>query len=121
MSFTLPTFNITCNVWSNGVNPLANPPRATFPCNLAFGRRVQNNPTAGGIPGIRMTLLLPVGTDIRSQFNASGYDTVEVPAGSGRLYWVQGVDDIGKGFPNEHRAALIYATSGYGFWPTPTP
>jgi hypothetical protein len=63
-----------------------------------------------------MILLLPALTDVRPALptdptDPSGgvtiSDQVEVPKGSGRIYVVLSADDIGKGFPNEHRAALI--------------
>lgn len=63
-------------------------------------------------------LLLPPLTDIQDCFNAGGPDTVEAPAGSGRFYLVDMVDDLGKGFANEHRFALMEKT---GTWPSPIP
>lgn len=124
MSFTLPTFNVDVNVWSGGFPGGA--PRASFRGNLAFGRRIQ---LAQGIPGdytgpaMSMTLLLPVGTDVRDSLQVGGADGVEAPAGSGRWYLVTTVDDIGKGFPNEHRAAVLVKSLGPGGlpWPTPIP
>jgi hypothetical protein len=70
-----------------------------------------------------MVLLLPKGTDVRDELNATGRDGVECPAGSGRFYEVIFVDDIGKGFPNEHRGATMEKTFGPGptEWPTPIP
>jgi len=32
-----------------------------------------------------------------------------------------GLDDIGKGFANEHRAAVLQWTILFGFWPSPIP
>jgi hypothetical protein len=57
---------------------------------------------------------------------------VEVPSGSGRYYVVVAVDDVGRGFLNEHRYALVLPYYGYypviivnGWaapaWPTPIP
>lgn len=107
--YTLPTFNLMCNLWTGG-NPVG-PPRATLACNLAWGRRVNVASTGGttllGKPLVCMSLLLPALSDVRGPFGVSGADAVEVPAGSGRLYQVAWVDDIGKGFANEHRCAII--------------
>ena len=126
MPFILPTFNLDVNVFSNG-DP-TQPPRLTCKGNLAWGRRV-GQPTVGGdpigsvfdYPGT-MTLLVPLGTDIRDIAAASGFDVVEVPAGSGRTYRVLSVDELGGGFANEHRGAVLSkfftATSP---WPTPFP
>lgn len=121
MSFTLPNFNLPVNFWFLPNTPPA-APDVVVQGNLAWGRRVSTiggpeNPTNN----LLMTLLLPPSTDVRA-IPQSGQRTVaEVPAGSGRFYEVQDVDDIGKGFPNEHRAATLLATSSYGFWPLPYP
>jgi hypothetical protein len=65
-----------------------------------------------------MWLRLPIGTDIRDPKAPAGADTCEVPRHSQRFYTVQWVDDIGFGFTNEHRFAIIQAL---GTWPTPFP
>jgi hypothetical protein len=49
------------------------------------------------------------------------FDLVEVPAGTGRFYRVQWVDDLGKGFDNEHRFALLLQTNTFSPWPIPMP
>jgi hypothetical protein len=129
MAFTLPTFDLLCNIFDY---PLFVVPRlANVPCNLAWGRRVGlpfNDASAGTGDSqafASMTLLLPKLTDVRDWLCAppsTGADQIEVPAGSGRWYTVIAVDDIGKGFSNEHRAAWIGKTgNALGFWPTPIP
>lgn len=70
-----------------------------------------------GIPIQSMNLLLPAGTDIRGPQDTGFADSVEVPAGSARWYGVYFVDDIGKGFANEHRTACIFAIPLS--WPPP--
>lgn len=66
-----------------------------------------------GVPIICMCLLLPPITDIRGMQDVSGFvDVVEVPQGTGRWYGVAVVDDVGKGYPNEHRTALLLALPG---------
>lgn len=123
MSYTLPTFNLTCNLWSYTSGP-PNPPRVSPVCNLAWGRRV-STPLSVEDQGYiwqGMTLLLPAHTDVRDGSDgASGGDRAEVPAGSGRYYQVCYVDDIGKGFSNEHRAAVLIKWVGYAWWPVPYP
>lgn len=120
--YVLPVFNLTCNVWTFVTNPPLGPPRISPVCNLAYGRRVifGGEAIAGvaDFPPAAMSLLLPKLTDIRGLQSAAGNDIVEVPAGSGRYYIVVYVDDIGKGFTNEHRIALITQN---GTWPTPVP
>lgn len=131
MAFTLPTFNLTCNIHTvaGGVNVF----RLSSDCNLAMGRRTANpNGTVeqdGGLFGLLPILLLPVGTDVRDSSCGGEMDIVEVPAGTGRWYQVIAVDDVGKGFPNEHRLATLgktwgFAGNGSGLtlpWPTPIP
>lgn len=136
--FTIPTFNLGANLWTivTGDYTLdtAGAPRvAATPCNLAYGVRVNVASTGGtaypGIPIMAMNLLLQKGTDVQGpQCNVGGIvdsltgmhgDYVEVPAGTGRYYIVGFVDDIGRGFANEHRTALIFALPFS--WPTPIP
>jgi hypothetical protein len=131
MAFTLPTFNLTCNIFS--VVGGAHFFRLDSPCNLAMGRRTALDRSAGeqdaGILGLTPTLLLPPLTDIRDASTMLESDLVEVPAGTGRFYLAVCVDDIGKGFPNEHRAATLnktwgFAGNGSGLtvgWPFPIP
>lgn len=101
-------------------------------CNLALGKRISQSlaalPAAFTITNDAQLLLFK-GTDIRDAGNASGYDVVEAPAGTGRFYWVLSVDDAGRGFANEHRVAFVQkavaannpvAFAG-SFWPTPIP
>ncbi len=134
MSISLPTFNLSCNVYTGPW--LTKVFRFASDCNLAWGRRV-NTPSIEGsfIPGgnvtVLMNLLLPAGTDVRCcmQANPPVLDIVEVPAGSGRWYGVAAVDDSGKGFSNEHRIAVLTpifpALDSIQFagsqWPTPMP
>lgn len=67
-----------------------------------------------------MGIALPALTDVASArglpfpFN----DLIECPQGSGRFYEVLFVDDVGKGFANEHRIALVSKVLP---WPIPTP
>lgn len=133
MPFTLPVFNITCNVYRGPwlTKSLA---IAAQPCNLAWGRRVNTLPLFNAGPEVQqaspaMIILLPPGVDIRSALIFPQTDVVEVPAGSGRWYEVLALDDIGKGFANEHRAAYLFQISvnvdsvRYAgcVWPVPVP
>lgn len=121
MPFVVPSFPITCNVWTNGTGPPAAPRVSALACNLAWNKRVAVPSTGGtgvlGVPLFTMTLLVPKLSDLRGRLSAGGSDVVECPAGSGRIYECVYVDDIGKGFANEHRAALLLAT----VQPTPLP
>lgn len=118
MAYTVPSFNLLCNIEMPDIAGVpaipSGPPRiANQPCALVYGRRVNVASTGGtgdpGVPLQGMNLLLPPGVDIRGPQDVVSFDMVECPAGSGRWYWVFFVDDIGKGWPNEHRTAGILA------------
>lgn len=65
-----------------------------------------------------MYLRLPARTDIRDAKSPFGGDWCECPSGSSRVYRVVFVDDIGGGFANEHRLAILETST---FWPVPFP
>jgi len=124
MAFTLPTFNLSVNIWRSstyaGIIPPVAVPDVTSLGNLATGPRQIGN--AGWTVS---TLLLPALTDVRyseSGNNLPGniidFDLVECPAGSGRCYQVDWVEDLGKGFSNEHRLAALFQIPP---WPQPIP
>jgi hypothetical protein len=126
--YTLPTFNLVCDVFTPAAANVLVPAGAIIrevdlPCNLAWGRRVNVASTGGtmapGVPLTAVTLLLPKGADVRGPQDITSADVIEVPAGSGRWYGVYAVDDIGKGFANEHRAAVLLACAGT--WTPPYP
>lgn len=133
MAFTLPEFNLTCDIYSGPY--LTKAFRISVDGNLAFGRRVNWVPhDIGAIVedlavSWEMFLLLPPLTDVRSTISSGQGDVIEAPAGSGRWYGVAAVEDIGKGFDNEHRVAALYQISEYRnavayaglFWPVPMP
>lgn len=132
MPFTLPTFNLTVDIYSGPWTSKSL--RLSSPANFAFGRRVQQQYQDAGVPdhsvcSFQQLLLLPPLTDIRSGILVLFSDVVEVPSGSGRWYGVFAVDDIGKGFPNEHRAAVVTQISHLLdptlypglLWPVPMP
>jgi hypothetical protein len=111
--YVVPQFNLLCNIGPGlGEWRLVN-----VECALVYGQRVNVATAASdyfesGNPQLlvlAMSLLLPKLTDIRGGQDTAAADQVEVPAGSGRYYQVQIVDDIGKGWPNEHRTACIMA------------
>lgn len=121
MTFTLPTFNLSFNLWRNGNSPPA-APDVTDVCNLAFGRRTASYQGVISTPNEPIvSLLLPTGFDIQGPQCANPDTCVEVPAGTGRFYTILGVDDSGKGFANEHRVALLAWTTSFGPWPSPIP
>ncbi len=131
MAFTLPTFNLLCTVFT-GAWPTVTARLTDVPCNLALGRRVQGGAQGAQVEGYFIpvpTLLVPPDTDIRDFSCAVQDSLIEVPQGSGRYYGILVVDDIGKGFDNEHRFVSLYkaceSTDPAGFpglfWPSPIP
>lgn len=132
-SFTMPDFNLTCNVWHNPSLSFATlgAPSASFMANLANGRVAHLPGWVSQTFGIRpssfqSSILVPALTDLRDSSVAGNPDIVEVPAGSQRFYWVVYCDDIAKGFGNEHRWAVLqkvynYGAYAYPHWPAPMP
>jgi len=134
MAFSVPAFPITCEVW-NGPwlgKTLRLPAQ---PCNLALGRRVQqqflDDPDQVATSGmsLQLALLLPPLTDLRDPYQGFPQDVIECPSGSGRWYGLLAYDDVGKGFPNEYRLAILVKIGNVIdpvqypglFWPTPCP
>jgi len=113
MAFTVPVFPLLCDIWT-GPWLTRSLRHSGVACNLAWGKRGNIGLGSGYIVEdathqIPMVLLLPKLTDIWDGSGLFGAvaDLVECPAGSGRWYGVSNVDDIGKGFANEHRAAVL--------------
>lgn len=124
MAFRVPSMPLMCNIWHKPHLPPADPPDVVVRCNLSWGRRVNVGEGAEAAQGsLTMSLLLPPLTDVRSWVHYLGgaWDYVEVPAGSQRFYTVADVDDIGKGFLNEHRCAVLIQSVTIGPWPAPIP
>lgn len=116
MAFRLPNFNLNVNLWRHA-SPLTGAPDLLFKANLRPS--IRPSTTQWNEVGVEfiVELLCPALTDIRGVINAGGADYVEVPAGSGRFYTVNWVDDVAKGFPNEYRVACMNQRPGH--WPTP--
>jgi len=118
MAFTVPTFNISADVWHLPNAPPA-APDDTLQCQLRAAGKQSTGQDSGlqGWPFL-WALLVPAASDLRDSFNSAGADTVECPPGSGRFYLVEFVDDVARGFSNEYRIAFIRKS---GTWPTPIP
>ena len=119
MPFQLPTMNITCDVWT-GTTPPPGAPRLTgIACQLRAAGKQSTGQDPANAWSFLWALLVPKLTDLRDSANTpSGSDIVEVPAGTGRFYTVQYVDDVARGFTNEYRVAFLLKRAP---WPTPTP
>lgn len=125
MAYTVPAFNLLCNI-GQPVTPRTNQVPAVWrllnvPCVLAYGRRVAVAPlgvlNSQAFSGGGSTLLLPKLTDVRGQQDNTSWDMVECPPGTNRFYSVCHVDDVGKGFANEHRVAVCVPV--FGLWVAP--
>lgn len=110
MAYTVPNFPITVKVWHAVAVPPVGAPAFTVMGNLTPGVRTLAL-TAAAVAG-EMFCLLPKLTDIRIA------DVAEIPGGTTRYYSVIFVDDIAKGFSNEHRFAVLRQAAP---WPIPTP
>lgn len=121
MSYRPPTFNLTCNIWNTGSN-VGPPTLAGVVCQLRSPLYVtmqQGRPS--GVSFIVTSLILfPALTDVRGGDVAGfgNFSVIECPAGSGRFYTAEHVDDQAKGFPNESRFAYV---TQHTPWPIPTP
>lgn len=122
MPFRVPRFNLVARVWhGTPAIPPAAAPDLSPQCQLVWDR-------AADIPFVRsstpfrlghvMKVRFPARTDVRDQNSTTNADVVEVPSGSGRFYLVFWVDDVGRGFANEYRQAMVMAIAP---WPTPDP
>jgi hypothetical protein len=135
--YVIPTMPIVCNIWWNytpGGNMYVVPDVVNASCNLSPGKRTFfYTPSVFTSPVwlCPMELLLPPLTDIRTTDQLTGQTcVVEVPSGSLRFYQVTFVDDIAKGFANEHRFAILHRFNTQltfidvgpvpvSFWPLP--
>lgn len=118
--YRLPTFPSTAKIYRVGRAPPAVPDLTSI-CQLQLGEKtgtVLGRTPGGAVSQGAMWLLLPAMTDIRDVTAPAGPDVVEVPAGSGRVYDVLWVDEVGAGFSNEHRFAELLKR---GTWPVPFP
>lgn len=121
MAFTVPQFPIDIVIWHN-YDPAVSSyglPDGTSLANLSPGKRtfsvwqdVQPTDTVFRFP---MEVLVPPLTDLRAWYDdGAGVkpDLVECPKSSTRFYIVYYVDDIAKGFANEHRFAMLQMVRG---------
>lgn len=122
MAYVLPTLNIDVNIWPSNAVPPVGAPSVQCKANLAWGKRTAVPSTGGtatlGVVLMTMTLLLPKATNIFGDPDLNVCCCVEAPAGTARFYLVAFVDDIGRGFANEHRAAILVQKLP---WPIPIP
>lgn len=112
MAFKTPTMNLAVNIWHGNTIPPTGPPDVVTVGNLRplYTGNVVVQMLAASVRYCS-TLALPKGTDVRPRGGLTdGFhvqDKLEVPAGSGRYYACEEVEDVGRGFPNEYRGTII--------------
>lgn len=128
MAFHQPNFNLLANVTTCDVPGVPAIPIGAIrlpnqPCALVYGKRSANSSSGGttlpGIPVETINVLFPKGTDVRGPQDTVSFDMIECPAGTGRWYMCVFLDDIGKGYLNEHRTASVFALQGSWLAPYP--
>lgn len=114
----VPTFNLSIDVWQAfpglWVWPPVIPPTFNVTGQLTLGERVCGVNTLNN----SVYILFPKLTDVHWARAFGAPDVVVCPAGSGRAYQVQSVDDVGKGFLNEYRQTQCVMIAPY---PVPIP
>ena len=135
MAYVVPAMPLFTQVWHNydpAVSAYASPD-ANTPCNLSPGKRTFNSFIAPATTFMSITcypfpmeLLVPALSDYRPTSAGVLPDVIECPKNSLRFYVVAYVDDIGKGFANEHRLVMMYrflqdAVFIDGTFPVPVP
>jgi len=111
MSYRLPTFNLTMNVWASGSGypPNAGPPDYSGkPCQKYIHSRVYTDTSPGTwaewVPAI--VLRYPIDADFYPPYINSSVSYIECPAGELAYYRVRWVEIMHQGFPNEYWAAV---------------
>lgn len=114
MPYVIPAMPLDCDVWWNydpTVTMYSAPDINKVKGCLSPGKRVMLSvPTPTSSPTFYeypVELLLPPLTNISGETDVVFTSVVEVPTGSHRFYVVTYVDDIAKGFANEHRYILM--------------
>lgn len=120
MAFMLPTFAIDSSVWhayDPAVSTYSAPDIDKLKGNLTPGKRVMqhyvnvfSNELGLFLYTFQMEYLTEKLADVRPAIYspAALVDLIECPRASGRMYMVSYVDDIGKGFANEHRLVTMF-------------
>jgi hypothetical protein len=97
--YTLPVFNVPCDVWSVTQDPLTDVPRiAALPCQLYVNPRAVNTfvPELVFDQIFAVVVRFPKGSDVRE------YDYLRIPVGSIYYYEVLEVERMHLGFTNEY-------------------
>jgi len=116
MPFTLPNFNLRCNIFSFGFPPPSLPRVADVPCQLYTNSRVPfvHQSDWADVPEICTQLRLPWGTDIRET------DWVQIVGAPPAMEWWFADDPlpVHMGFVNQYYFAGLTNNGGV---PTPPP
>lgn len=102
MAYTLPVFNLECNLW-RPPTPTTDPPDAVHDCQLYIPSRGMLDITPGDddlwVPPVYVRF--PKGTDVQQD------DVLEVDDGDGWFYRVRWTERMHRGFSNEYFVALV--------------
>lgn len=122
MPYRLPVFNLSGKVWTGPVMiPPGGAARLTVQCSIrvyktAFAVTTEN---ANACVVIRFPAL----TDIRPKYGLvqgmGSPDVIECPAGSGRFYEAEALEDVAKGFANEYRLVVVKQLGRPAGYPIP--
>lgn len=124
MPYRLPTFNLTCSIWTFGAYPGGVPRETGVPCQWRTITRLTSVSTGDTSDSSNYTItemLVPKRTDIRGSQETPGNspDTLVLNVEDGSLpFVIYDTYDVGKGFTNEYRIALVRKRQ---LWPVPTP
>lgn len=116
-------FNLTVDIYTFGAT-ITPPPRLfAVPCQWRTIAKMMDASNIAAIVGVSVLteILLPAGTDVRGIFEAPINTPDQFMLGPGTLNLpFQAVDvyDVGKGFTNEYRIALVRKLPP---WPVPIP
>ena len=115
MPFVVPAMPLLMsrwNAWDPTTSLYATPDAVDVPCCISPGKRSMvsiRGDTDASLSDFAMEVLLPALEKgcAGVHFPPRAADVLEIPQGSTRFYMVRYVDDIGKGFANEHRFFLV--------------
>jgi hypothetical protein len=106
MAYRPPSFILRTKIWTGVVtSPTSIPPGLPRLASQPF----QWDPVKT-FSTVNSFFYFPKGTDVRFQnvaVAAQHGDVCEFPIGSGNAYYIQYIWDVGRGFSNEYRRALV--------------
>lgn len=123
MAYNPPSFNLTADIYDLADWPSGSPRLTSISCQWRGVGKAASIYNAVSVTSFSVPteILFPAGTDVRSLFESatSSYDIIKLyMGGSFRPFRVLDVYDIGKGFTNEYRVAVVVKLAP---WTPPIP